>query len=325
MNIVVTGGAGFIGSHFIRHLLASYPDYEVINVDNLSYCGNLDNLKSVESDTRYTFIRADITDSERMGEILSRQVDFIVNFAAQTHVDRSIQGGLEFVRTNVYGTAVLLEAVRTCNVKRFLHVSTDEVYGSIESGSFDETSRLSPNSPYAASKAAADLLCRSYGITHRVPVCIVRSANNFGPCQYPEKIIPLFITNLLDDKTVPLYGDGKNVRDWVYVGDNCRAIDLVLHRGEVGQIYNVGAGNEIPNIELAKKILQAVGKDENCIEYVSDRPGHDRRYSLDCRKIRDLGFEPRCDFSEALRETVSWYRDNRRWWEKVKEREGSLR
>lgn len=325
MKVVVTGGAGFIGSHFVRHLLATYPDYEIINVDNLAYCGNLDNLKSVESNSRYTFIRADITDSGRMAEIFSHRPDFVVNFAAQTHVDRSIHSGREFVQTNVYGTMVLLEAVRTCKVERFLQISTDEVYGSIVSGSSGEDSPLCPNSPYAASKASADLLCRAYGITHRIPVLIVRSANNFGPYQYPEKAIPLFITNLLDEKKAPLYGDGKNVRDWLFVEDNCRGIDLVLHQGTVGEIYNIAAGNEMPNIELAKNILGGLGKDESFIEYVSDRPGHDRRYSLDCGKIRRLGFTPQDNFAESLNRTILWYRDNRRWWETIKEREEMLR
>lgn len=317
MHLLVTGGAGFIGSNFVRHILTAYPDYRVTNLDKLTYAGNLENLRDVEDDPRYTFVKGDICDREVVEEV-APGVDVIVNFAAETHVDRSITGPEPFVKTDVFGTLMLLEAARKHKHKKYVQISTDEVYGSVLEGSFTEESPIKPNSPYSASKAGADLLVRSFFVTFGLPVVITRSSNNFGPYQYPEKVIPLFVTNAFDDIPVPLYGDGLNVRDWLYVLDNCRAIDLVIHKGEPGEVYNVGGGFEIPNIELTKKILALAGKDESLINYVPDRPGHDRRYSLDCTKIRALGWEPQADFDTELAQTVRWYKDNRTWWKKLK-------
>ena len=317
MHLLVTGGAGFIGSNFIRHILTTYPDYRVTNLDKLTYAGNLENLTDIENDQRYTFVKGDICDREVVDKVAA-DADVIVNFAAETHVDRSITGPEPFVKTDVFGTLVLLEAARKHEHKLYVQISTDEVYGSILEGSFTEESPIKPNSPYSASKAGADMLVRSFYITYGLPVVITRSSNNFGPYQYPEKVIPLFVTNAFDDIKVPLYGDGLNVRDWLYVLDNCRGIDLVIHKGALGEVYNIGGGFEIPNIELTKKILELSGKDESLIEYVPDRLGHDRRYSLDCTRIRSLGWEPQADFDTELAQTVEWYRNNRPWWEKLK-------
>lgn len=319
MKILVTGGAGFIGSNFIRFMLAEHADVRIVNYDKLTYAGNLENLADLEGDPRYDFVRGDICDPRAVMEAMEG-CDAVVNFAAESHVDRSITGPAEFIATNVFGTQVILEAVKKLKVERLLHISTDEVYGSIEKGSFKETDRLSPSSPYSASKASADLLCNAYFVTFGVPVIISRSSNNFGPYQYPEKIIPLFVTNALDGKALPVYGDGLNVRDWTYVEDNCAALDLILREGKPGEIYNVGAGNEVPNIELTRRILKVLGKGESLIEYVADRPGHDRRYSIDSSKVRALGWAPKRDFEEALRLTVEWYRDNEGWWRKLKAR-----
>lgn len=321
MRLLVTGGAGFIGSNFIRHIIKKYPQNEIINLDKLTYAGNLDNLKDIENNSNYTFVKGDICDRKIVDE-LSKDVEAIVNFAAQSHVDRSIIDASDFVSTNIAGTHNLLEATKTHKVSRLVHCSTDEVYGSIEEGSFKESSPLSPSSPYAASKAAADMLVYSYWVTFNLPVIVVRSSNNFGPYQYPEKIISLFITNALENKHLPLYGDGMNVRDWLYVVDNCEAIDLVLHKGKEGEIYNIGGGNELKNIDLTRMVLNILGKPESLIQPVKDRPGHDRRYSLDCSKIeRELGWTPRFDFERALKETVKWYRDNEWWWKKIKDKE----
>jgi len=321
LKLLVTGGCGFIGSNFIRYILQKYPSYKIINLDKLTYAGNPENLKDVEKNKNYKFVKGDICDKKIVDE-LSKDLDCIVNFAAESHVDRSILEPDAFIRTDIIGTHTLLEAVRKNGVPRFVHISTDEVYGSIESGSFTEASPLKPNSPYSASKAGADLLCRAYYITYKVPVIITRSSNNFGPYQYPEKIIPLFITNAIEDKPLPVYGDGLNVRDWLYVLDNCKAIDLVLHRGKPGEIYNIGAGNEIPNIELTKKILRILNKPESLIKFVQDRLGHDRRYSLDTSKIRkELGWKPEYNFDTALEKTVDWYLKNRQWWEKIKKKQ----
>ena len=317
MNILITGGDGFIGSNFIRHILNKYPEYKIFNLDKLTYCGNPENLKDVEKNPNYRFVKGDICDGEIVNK-LAKNVDIIVNFAAETHVDRSIVDASEFVQTNVYGTYVLLEAAKKYEIFRYIQISTDEVYGSIERGSFKEEDALHPNSPYAASKAAADHLVLSYFATYKLPVIIVRSSNNFGQYQFPEKVIPLFITNALEDKKLPLYGDGLNVRDWLYVLDNCRAIDLILHKGQVGSIYNVAAGNEKTNLELTKVILKIMGKPEGLIEYVKDRPGHDRRYSLDWTKIKALGWQPQYQFAEALRQTIKWYQDNKQWWQVLK-------
>jgi dTDP-glucose 4,6-dehydratase len=317
MKLLVTGGCGFIGSHFIRYILGTYPDYEVVNLDCLAYSGNLDNLRDVEKNKNYQFQKGDIRDFELVRGLM-KDVDIVVNFAAQTHVDRSIKEAREFIETNVKGTFTLLEAARLSNLKVFVQAGTDEVYGSILEGSFIETDPLSPSSPYSASKAGADLLCGAYGLTYRVPVVIVRSTNNFGPNQYPEKIIPLFITNILEGKKVPLYGDGFNVRDWIYVLDNVRAIDFLLHKGKRGEIYNVSAGNEITNLDLTKVILKKFGLNESWIEFVEDRPAHDRRYSLDSGKLRSLGWKPIYDFDKSLEATIDWYKDSRKWWERLK-------
>jgi len=320
MRLLVTGGAGFIGSNFIRYIIKKYPRYKVINLDKLTYAGNLDNLKDIENNSNYTFIKGDICDRRIINE-LAGDVDAILNFAAQTHVDRSIIDASDFIRTNIDGTYNLLEATKKYNISRLIQVSTDEVYGSIGEGSFTERSPLSPSSPYAASKAAADMLVHSYRVTFNLPVIIARSTNNFGPYQYPEKIIPLFITNALEDKPIPLYGDGMNVRDWLYVIDNCEAIDLILHRGKEGEIYNIGGGNELRNIELTRMVLKILGKPESLIQPVKDRPGHDRRYSLDSSRIeRELGWTPGFDFERVLEETVKWYVDNQWWWRKLKDR-----
>ena len=313
MRLLITGGAGFIGSNFIRSILKRYPEYEVVNLDKLTYAGNLDNLKDVEKNKNYAFIKGDVRDKETIEEAC-KDIDIIVNFAAETHVDRSIIDAGDFVTTDVLGTYRLLESARKYDIEKYIQISTDEVYGSIEKGSFKETDQLLPSSPYSASKAGGDLLVHSYFITHRLPVMITRSSNNFGPYQYPEKLIPLFVTNALKNKKLPLYGDGKNVRDWLYVLDNCDAIDLVMHKGREGQIYNIGSGNEITNIEITMLILKELNKPESLIEFVSDRKGHDRRYSLDITKIKKLGWKPRHDFKTALSETVRWYVENEWWW-----------
>ncbi|MDO8886355.1 dTDP-glucose 4,6-dehydratase [Candidatus Oleimmundimicrobium sp.] len=316
-RLLITGGAGFIGSNFIRYMLKVHPEYRIINLDKLTYAGNLDNLKDIEGNPNYKFMKGDVCDSSLISNLV-KKADVVVNFAAESHVDRSIESPDEFIKTNVLGTNNLLKCSLDAKVKRFVQISTDECYGSIENGSFKETDSLTPNSPYSASKAAGDLIALSYWKTYGFPVVITRSTNNFGSYQYPEKLIPLFITNILEGKKVPLYGDGLNVRDWLYVEDNCEAIDLVLHEGKEGEIYNIGAKNELPNVEVTKMVLDILGKDENFIEYVTDRPGHDKRYSVDISKIKELGWSPRHDFDEALKLTVNWYKDNKWWWEKLK-------
>jgi len=316
-NVLITGGAGFIGSNFIRHILVKYPDYRITNLDKLTYCGNLDNLKDIEANKNYRFVKGDIADPRAVNELV-RGVDVILNFAAETHVDRSIKDPAGFVRTNVFGTYTLLEAAKAGGAKLFVQISTDEVYGSISKGAFTESSPISPNSPYSAAKAGGDLLARSYFVTHGLPVIITRSSNNFGPYQYPEKVIPLFVTNLLDGGKVPLYADGSNVRDWLFVADNCEAIDAVMHKGRAGEVYNIGGGNEITNMELTRALLKLLDKGEECIEFVKDRPGHDKRYALDISKVKALGWKPRHDFKGALELTVDWYAKNRSWWEKLK-------
>jgi dTDP-glucose 4,6-dehydratase len=319
-TILVTGGAGFIGSNFIHYLLTNYPRTKVINLDKLTYAGNLDNLRDVEKDLRYEFIHGDIRDKEAVREIF-KKVQGVVHFAAETHVDRSILDAGEFVLTDVYGSFVLFEALKAApHVDFFLHVSTDEVYGSREEGFFKETDALHPSSPYAASKAGADRLAYAYHVTYELPIIILRPSNNFGPYQYPEKFIPLFVTNAVEDKPLPLYGQGINVRDWLYVEDNCRAIDLLLRQGKAGEAYNIGAGNEIQNIHVAENICDLLGKPRSLIKFVPDRLGHDRRYALDCSKIQALGWRPEKDFVEALASTVRWYEKNQDWWRKIKER-----
>jgi len=317
MKLLITGGAGFIGSNFIRYIFKKYPDYKIINLDKLTYAGNLDNLIDVEHLSNYKFVKSDICNQNIVSE-LAKESDVIVNFAAETHVDRSIFSPGSFIQTDIFGTYTLLEAVKKYN-KKYIHISTDEVYGSIEHGSFNEQSPCRPNSPYSASKASADLLIRSYIVTYGVSAIIIRPSNNFGPYQYPEKMIPLFITNVIDNIKLPVYGDGLYIRDWLYVIDNCRAIDIILHKGIWGEIYNVSAGNEITNIELTKKILELLNTPETFIEYVKDRPGHDRRYSIDSTKLKtELGWQPQYKFDDALRETVEWYKKNRTWWSKIK-------
>lgn len=318
-TLLVTGGAGFIGSNFIRYLLGSYPDCRIVNLDKLTYAGNLDNLRDVENDPRYEFVRGDIRDKDLVRSIFER-VQGVVHFAAETHVDRSIMDAGEFVLTDVFGSFVLFEAMRKAAIDFFVHVSTDEVYGSRDRGFFSEEDPLNPSSPYAASKAGADRLAFSYTVTYGLPIMIVRPSNNFGPYQYPEKFIPLFVTNALEDKTLPLYGKGTNVRDWLYVEDNCRAIDVVMRRGKLGQVYNIGANNEVKNIDIATRILVQLEKSKNLLKFVDDRLGHDRRYALSCDKIHALGWKPEKDFEEALAYTIQWYRENPEWWRKIKEK-----
>jgi dTDP-glucose 4,6-dehydratase len=315
MHLLVTGGAGFIGSNFIRHVLQK-PEVRVTNLDKLTYAGNPANLADLSSNPRYKFVQGDICDAKIVNECV-KDADAIVHFAAESHVDNSISGPDVFIHTNVHGTLTLLNAARKKNT-RFLHVSTDEVYGSRETGAFTERDALSPSSPYSASKAASDLLALSYHTTYGLPVTVTRSSNNFGPHQFPEKLIPLFITNLLEGRKVPLYGDGKNVRDWIYVEDNCAAIFAALQHGKPGETYNIAGGNELPNFEITKKIISALGKDDSSIEYVKDRPGHDRRYAIDDRKIRSLGWKPKHDFSTALQKTIDWYKANTTWWKPLK-------
>jgi dTDP-glucose 4,6-dehydratase len=322
MRILVTGGAGFIGSNFVRRALAgSYPvlaEAEVIVLDLLTYAGTLTNLSEVLDSPRLRFVEGDIRDTTLV-ESLMAGTDAVVHFAAESHVDRSITGAADFISTNVTGTHVLLQAALDAGVGRFVHVSTDEVYGSIEHGSWPETHPLEPNSPYSASKASSDLLARAYHRTHGLPVCITRCSNNYGPHQFPEKVIPLFITNLLDGGTVPLYGDGLNVRDWLHVDDHCRGIALVLERGRPGEVYNIGGGTELTNRELTHRLLDAVGADDSRIRPVADRKGHDRRYSVDWSKIAsELGYAPQVPFETGLAETVRWYAENRSWWEPLK-------
>jgi dTDP-glucose 4,6-dehydratase len=320
VRLLVTGGAGFIGSNYVHWVLRERPGVEITNYDLLTYAGNLENLRDVEEGNRYRFVKGDICDSALLDEVVPGH-DAIVNFAAESHVDRSIDWAAEFVRTNVVGTNALLEAARRHGTPRYLQVSTDETYGSIDVGSFNEEDRLDPSSPYSASKAGGDLLVRSYHRTYDMPVLITRGSNTFGPYQYPEKVIPLFVTNLLEDKTVPLYGDGMNVRDWIHVEDHVSGIHAVLEKGEVGQIYNVAAGNELTNVELTTALCDLLGKPHALITPVADRPGHDRRYSVDTTRLRALGWAPRWGFEDALQATVEWYRSNRWWWEPIRARQ----
>jgi len=346
MKILITGGAGFIGSNFIRFLLgrsafavqrsAFNPQpstlnaqrstgIEVVNLDKLTYAGNLANLRDIEKDPRYRFIKGDICDAEIVREAMER-CEVVINFAAESHVDRSIEEPGSFLRTDILGVHVLLEearrstlnAQRSTGVRLFVQISTDEVYGSIAQGVFKETDALNPSSPYSASKAGGELLARAYWVTYGMPVIITRAANNIGPYQYPEKVVPLFVTNALEDKELPLYGDGLQVRDYMHVEDHCSALELLLEKGEPGEIYNIGAGNEMRNIDMAKFILRELRKPESLIRHVTDRPGHDRRYALDCGKLRALGWWPKYNAERALKETVRWYAENRGWWEPIK-------
>lgn len=317
-KLLVTGGAGFIGSNFIHYVFGEHDNWQIVNLDKLTYAGNLENLKDIENDRRYRFVRGDIADRELVRKLLGEGVDIIVNFAAESHVDRSTLDASPFIETNIRGTQVLLEGAREYGVTRFIQVSTDETYGSIEAGKFTEQTPLSPNNPYAASKAAADLLCRAYHETYSLDVIVTRCSNNYGPYQFPEKLIPLIITNALEDKPVPVYGDGLNVRDWIHVEDHCRGLDTVIQRGQVGEVYNIGANNERTNLELVRQILDILGKPRSLITFVSDRPGHDRRYALDATKLnRMTGWQPtRTD--DGIQPIVDWYTNNQPWWRKIK-------
>lgn len=319
MKILVTGGAGFMGSNFIRYILNKYPDYSVINLDKLTYAGSLENLKDVENDSRYKFVKGDIADPNIVNELIP-QVDAVLNYAAETHVDRSILSPRAFAETDVLGTLTILNSIReNGNKVRLIQISTDEVFGSIEQGQFTEESPFLPNSPYAASKAGGDLLCRAFWVTYKTPVIVTHSCNFYGPYHYPEKLIPLAITNALEEKKIPIYGDGNQVREWIYTEDHCDAIDLVLHKGQNGEIYNIGTEDERKNIDTVRLILQYANRGEDLIEYVKDRPGHDRRYSLSTKKIREeLGWKPSVSFEDGLKKTVEWFRENEEWWKRLK-------
>ena len=324
-KILVTGGAGFIGSCFVRHILNKYPDYKVINIDALTYAGNIENLADVEKNPNYQFVQGNICDQKLIKDLVS-QVDMVVNFAAESHVDRSITGPEIFIETNVQGTLNLLQASKEFKVDRYLQVSTDEVYGTLgKTGYFYETTPIQPNSPYSASKASADLLVRAYFETYKMPVLTTRCSNNYGPYQYPEKLIPFFIAQLLKGEKVPVYGDGLNVRDWLYVYDHCSAIDTVLHKGQVGEVYNIGGHNEKTNMEITQIILAAMGKDESSIRYVEDRLGHDKRYAIDNEKIQtQLGWEPSLTFEEGIKLTIDWYLKNQSWIDSIENKKASL-
>jgi len=320
IKVLVTGGSGFIGSNFIRYVIREHSNWRVTNLDKLTYAGNLENLADVESDSRYSFIRGDIADRELINSLLGKGFDVVVNFAAESHVDRSILDPTPFIKTNIEGTQVLLEGTRRQRVKLFLQISTDEVYGSLgPKGRFREESQLAPSSPYAASKAAADLLCHSYSITHDLPIIITRCSNNYGPFQFPEKLIPLVITNAIEDKEVPVYGDGLTVRDWIHVEDHCRALDAVIQQGKPREIYNIGGHSEKTNLELVKNLLDIIGKPHSLITFVTDRPGHDRRYALNTSKIkRELNWKPKITIGKGLRQTARWYVSNETWWRRIK-------
>ena len=324
-KLLVTGGVGFIGSCFVRHMLNKYPDYEIINLDALTYCGNLDNLKDIETNPNYTFVHGNICDRQLVRDLIS-DCDCVVNFAAESHVDNSIKHPEIFVETNVQGTLNLLQASKELGVERFLQVSTDEVYGTLgKTGYFYETTPLAPNSPYSASKASADMLVRAYYETYKLPVLNTRCSNNYGPYQYPEKLIPFFISQLLKGEKVPVYGDGLNVRDWLYVYDHCEAIDEVLHKGKIGEVYNIGGHNEKTNLEITHLILDAMGKDESSIKYVEDRLGHDRRYAISNDKITaELGWQPSITFEEGIKLTIDWYLNNQDWIKQIEEKKASL-
>ena len=325
VKVLVTGGAGFIGSNFVRYALATHADWRVTTLDKLTYAGRLENLESVKDDPRHRFVKGDVADAA-VAAPLVRESDIVVHFAAETHVDRSIRHAGDFITTDVFGTYVLLEAAReNPALRRFIQISTDEVYGSVPTGSSKETDELRPRNPYSASKAGADRLAYSYWATYQVPVIVTRASNNYGPNQFPEKIIPLFITNLLDDIPVPLYGDGQNERDWLHVDDHCRGVDLLIERGVSGEVYNIGGGNQVKNVDLTHKILKLVGKPPALIKPVADRQGHDRRYSLDTAKLESLGWKPRADFEAGLAQTVNWYRENERWWRPIKNEDPAFR
>ncbi|OGM57537.1 dTDP-glucose 4,6-dehydratase [Candidatus Woesebacteria bacterium RIFCSPHIGHO2_12_FULL_46_16] len=337
MKLLVCGGAGFIGSNFIRHMLGKYPDYKIVNYDKLTYAGNLDNLRDIELDPNYKFVKGDICDLERLDEVIKRnKITHIINFAAETHVDRSIHGGAkEFVMTNSLGVQMLLDVARLNGIQKMVNVSTDEVYGALglnEKRKFTEKTPIFPNMPYAAAKAGGDLMCQAYFATHKVPVVVTHCSNNYGPYQYPEKIIPYFIFKAIAGEKVPVYGDGLNVRDWIHVLDHAKALDLILHKGIPGEIYNIGSDNERPNIEITKMILKFLNRSEDQMEFVEDRPGHDRRYAIDATRIMKLGWKadyPRDKFEQGLKETIEWYLQNTEWvknlWEKAKQANPHIR
>lgn len=332
MKLLVCGGAGFIGSNFVRQMLKKYPDYKIVNYDKLTYAGNLDNLRDVENNPNYTFVQGDITDLEKLNQVIKEHgITHVINFAAETHVDRSIHGGCkDFVMTNTLGVQMILDAVRSNNLEKFVNVSTDEVYGALgldEDRKFTESTPIWPNMPYAAAKAGGDLMCNAYFVTHKVPVVVTHCSNNYGPYQFPEKIIPFFIFKLLNNEKVPVYGDGLYVRDWIYVTDHASALDILLHKGVPGEVYNIGADNERSNMEITKMMLKIMGKGEEMIEHVADRPGHDRRYAIDASKILELGWQPeypRDKFEQGLKETVDWYLANKEWVEKLQKRKEEL-
>ncbi|WP_141432901.1 dTDP-glucose 4,6-dehydratase [Bacillus sp. 03113] len=320
MKLLVTGGAGFIGSNFVRYMVKKYPEYQIVNLDLLTYAGNLENLKDIEQAPNYQFVKGDIADRDFINALFEKEkFDYVLNFAAESHVDRSITNPDIFIETNVKGTQILLDAAKNIEVKKYLQVSTDEVYGTLgETGYFSETTPLAANSPYSASKAGADLLVRAYHETFDLPVNITRCSNNYGPYHFPEKLIPLMIINALKDKDLPVYGDGLNVRDWLHVEDHCQAIDLVLHKGRNGEVYNVGGNNERTNLEIVKTILEQLGKPESLIKHVKDRLGHDRRYAIDATKLRtELGWNPKYTFDTGIKQTIQWYLDNQEWWESI--------
>ncbi len=318
-RILVTGGAGFIGSNFVRYMVDKYSEYEIVNLDALTYCGNLENLKGIEDKDNYSFVKGDIRDKSVVDDLV-RDCDYVINFAAESHVDRSIEDPEIFIKSNVLGTQILLNAAKEFGVEKYIQISTDEVYGTLgKTGFFTETTPLQPNSPYSASKAGGDLITRAYGETFGLPINITRCSNNYGPYQFPEKLIPLMISNALENKKLPIYGDGKNIRDWLHVADHCRAIDLVLHEGELGEVYNIGGNNEKENIYIVKLILEELDKPESLIEFVTDRLGHDRRYAIDSTKIQnDLGWTPSYTFEKGIKETIQWYLDNQDWTDQVK-------
>ena len=325
VEVLVTGGAGFIGSNFIRHALRAHPDWRITNLDKLTYAGRLENLTGVMDDPRHRFVKGDVADADAAAHLV-RASNIVVHFAAETHVDRSIRAAGDFIRTDVCGTFVLLEAAREAPaLRRFVQISTDEVYGSVETGSSRETDELRPRNPYSASKAGADRLAYSYWATYGVPAVITRASNNYGPYQFPEKIIPLFITNAIEDRPLPLYGDGANERDWLHVEDHCRALDLLIDAGEPGEVYNIGGGNPVRNIELTREILRLMGKPDSLVRTVADRPGHDRRYSLDTSKLQNLGWRPQVSFARGLADTVEWYRSNEWWWRPITEADPEYR
>lgn len=321
MNLLVCGGAGFIGSNFVRHMLETYPYYKIVNYDKLTYAGNLDNLKDVSDNANYKFVQGDIVDLDLLNEVIKENsITHVISFAAETHVDRSIHGGCkDFVLSNILGVQMLLDAVRFNNIEKFINVSTDEVYGALELDAkelFTEETPIMPNMPYAAAKAGGDLMCHAYYVTHKVPVIVTHCSNNYGPYQFPEKLIPFFVFKLLNNEKVPIYGDGKNIRDWIHVRDHAKALDLLLHQGIAGQVYNIGSDNERSNFDVTKTILKILGKDEELIDFVKDRPGHDRRYAIDASKITKLGWQPdypREKFEQGLSETIQWYLDNKDW------------